>query len=408
MDRKFNGQYTLDRLSIISHDGAEADLLHIFTEFNVYEDVLMNNLSGNISLADGVDLISKLPIVGGETLKIKWSTEGKEDDPIDLTMVVHRVSEKARTSDTVTTYTLFFSSPEAFTDQVTQLVKYYEGTASTIVEKIYEESFPNSPKTIEVESTKNIHSVIPCHWKPFYTINYLAKYAVSKTNNKTGFLFFEGVRGFHFKSLELMFEQEPAITYQRLLNVEVGNFDSEEYQERLARVENYMIGETGQYLDALNMGAFGHQWLYLDVFNKKLVTHEYEYRKEFDKASHVDQHPLIPKNTKGLDNKSSARFMKYLHPHSDNGNRTESEWMFMNKRHAVMHQFGMTEITLTVPGDSDMTVGAVVKLDLPERFYTGRSLVSAIRHRLTRDKYEMIVTLAKDSLKDDPAVGVEE
>lgn len=418
MDRKFDGQYTLDKLSIISHDGTEADLLHVFSEVNLYEDVLSNSLSGSLNINDGLNLISNLPIVGGETLKMVWSTDGKEDFPIDLTMVVHRIGEKVMVSENLRNYTLFFTTPEAFTDQITQLVKYYDGSASSIVEQIYEEAFPGSDKTFEIEKTKNIHSVIPCHWTPFYTINYLSKYAISKTKNKTGFLFFEGVRGYYFKSIESMYEQEPAITYQKLLDVEVKNFSSQSYQERMTHVENHLIGETGQYLDALSMGAFGHQWLYVDIYNKKLVKHEYQYSEEFDKATHVEKYPLVPGDTTGFDNKTSARYMKYWHPYSDNGNRTESDLLLMNKRHAVMHQLGMTEVTLTVPGDSDMTVGTVVEYDMPsvekmhnefkrERFYSGRSLVTAIRHRLTRDKYEMILTIAKDSLSDDPSKGGE-
>jgi len=415
-DRKFLGQYTLHKLSVVSHYGSEADLLHIFSELNIFEDILVDSLSGNIHIHDSVNLISNLPIVGGETLLIKFSTAGKEDSPIDLKMVVHRISEKPLLSEKLRSYTLFFTTPENFINQQTQLVKYYEGPVSTIVGEIYAETFKGSKKKITIEKTKNIHSMIPCHWEPFFAFNYLSKYAVSKVGNKTGFLFYENLDGFHFRSLESLFEQPPFITYQKLLEVQNRNFKDDSYSQRLTHVQQHMVGETGQLLDAINMGAYGHQWMYVDIFNKKTVVNEYQYSNDFVKAKHVEKYPLIPKGVKGFDAKTSARFIKVIHPFSDKGNQTTANQLMLNKRHAILHQFGMTEETIVVYGDSEMRAGVVVEFDIPspekmdtnfkrERFYSGRSLVSAIRHTLTKEKYEMTLTLAKDSLSDDASKG---
>lgn len=82
-----------------------------------------------------------------------------------------------------------------------------------------------------------------------------------------------------------------------------------------------------------------------------------------------------------------------------------------------MVQLSSVEQTIEVTGDSDMRAGLVVEFDIPapesmdtkfkrERFFSGKSLVSAIRHRLTRDQYMMYMTLSKDSLSDDPSKGV--
>lgn len=416
-DYTHDGKYVLNEVSLITHQGIEADLLHVFSEFNMYEDILSDNLSGNIHIIDSNNLLSNLPIVGGETVSLKWATAGKEDTPIEKTFVVYRIGEKIFVNDRTRSYTLYLTTSEHIVNQQTQLIKYYDGTISEIIGKIYRESFPDSNKPFEVEPTKNIHSLIPCHWNPFYTINYFSKLAIGK-DNKTGFLFYESNQGFHFRSLESLFEQDPSIEYVKMPSVESKIFDDEAYEERTRHVLSYLVGDNAQILEALSSGSLGHQWLYVDVFNKRLVTNDYEYRNQFDKTQHVDEFPILPDNADDFDQKGGGRFMRTIHPGSTRGNRTDADRLLMNLRHALMMQFSMVETSLEVAGDSDLFVGMTVDFEMPspeemkekfkrDRFFSGKHLITALRHRLTKERYEMYMTIAKDSYSDDPTKGAE-
>jgi len=415
-DRKFRGQYTISKVSLITHQGVEADLLHVFTEINIYEDIFSTSLSGNISIYDSINLISNLPIVGGETLELEWSTSAKEDTPIKKTMVVHRIGDKIPQKERVRSYTLYFVTPEAFMNQQVQLIKSYTGTPSKIIEDIfYKDAFPDTTKPIVVEKTKNIHSLVSCHWNPFKAFTYLAKRAVS-IEGKTAYLFYESLYGFNFRSLETLFEQEPSVKYQRILAVNANNFSSDEFKERFSHVESFLIGESGQVLDMVNRGAFGHTWVYVDVFNKRIDKKPYVYDSDFNKTKHVEQYPFYPDNVQWLGDEKSNRYMSVIHPGSTIANNTMAGQLQYGKRLAILNQLSMVEETIEVAGDSEMFVGNVAEFDPPspesmdtqfkrERYYSGKSLVTAIRHQLTKTGYKMFLTLAKDSLSDDPAIG---
>jgi len=65
-----------------------------------------------------------------------------------------------------------------------------------------------------------------------------------------------------------------------------------------------------------------------------------------------------------------------------------------------------TRIKVSIPGDSNLTVGATVNFALtstnplshtPDAFYSGNYLVTAVRH-LINDRYITILELCKDSV----------
>jgi hypothetical protein len=408
-------EFVLFDLTLITNNGVSADLLHIYSEINIYEDITSNVLTGNIVIQDAINLIGVLPIVGGETLSISWSTAAKDDRSVKKTFLVYKISDKVSTNEKTRYYTIFFISPEIWTNQRSQLVKCYEGTINSIVENIYNETFSEYGKSIVVEETKNLHSIIPCHWEPFKTINYLAKLAISKKQNKTGFVFYEDLNGFHFKSIETIYSQEPSIEYVKNLRADMKIFDSEDYNKRFTNIIKMDIKEHGNLLVASDSGGLGHEWLYLDVFHKKAVLHDYMYLRDFNKQKHVDENPLFP-NIKNIDAKSNTRFIKTIYPHSNSGNRTEADWLLMNIRHSLNVHMGAVEMEIEVAGDSDMRVGTIAEINIPsmedthsrykkERFFSGKAMVSSICHNFNRTQYKSIITLNKDSYSDDPNTG---
>jgi hypothetical protein len=74
-----------------------------------------------------------------------------------------------------------------------------------------------------------------------------------------------------------------------------------------------------------------------------------------------------------------------------------------------LQQLQNIQVTVTIPGDSDRTVGQVVELRIPspeppinneqvnDKYYNGYFLVKALRHKIDTDKYVTIMDLIKDS-----------
>lgn len=73
-----------------------------------------------------------------------------------------------------------------------------------------------------------------------------------------------------------------------------------------------------------------------------------------------------------------------------------------------MQQINAFTIEITVPGNSDLTVGDIIDFDTviyrtsdKDKYLTGKYLITAVNHLFTLDEYKCIVTLSRDSLTSD-------
>lgn len=90
-----------------------------------------------------------------------------------------------------------------------------------------------------------------------------------------------------------------------------------------------------------------------------------------------------------------------------NPNLVES-WMM--QRISQINQLNYFKLKLVVPGDTYITVGDVIEFELPlssgddpgqnnsNPYYSGRYLITAIRHRFNYENYEMIIEATRDCL----------
>ena len=68
------GDVVIDEITLRSYTGFNLNLKGIFQNFMVYEDIFSNCMSGSITLIDSMNLIKHFPIIGAETLTIRYKT----------------------------------------------------------------------------------------------------------------------------------------------------------------------------------------------------------------------------------------------------------------------------------------------------------------------------------------------
>ena len=73
------GNIEIKEISITNNKGVNFNLQGIFTEVNIYADLFTSTLSGTIYIKDGIDLFQNLPIIGEETVHIRFATEKSFD-----------------------------------------------------------------------------------------------------------------------------------------------------------------------------------------------------------------------------------------------------------------------------------------------------------------------------------------
>ena len=79
-------------------------------------------------------------------------------------------------------------------------------------------------------------------------------------------------------------------------------------------------------------------------------------------------------------------------------------------RISQLQQLHNIKLTITLPGDSERTVGEIVEFMLPspeptvnneqidDKYYKGRYLVQSVRHIIDQDKYRTVLELVQDSV----------
>ena len=68
---QYAGEYLIETCEIYTTSGTVIDLKDQFASVNIYEDIFKNALTGDISLVDTNNLLTNLPIIGQEKLKLK-------------------------------------------------------------------------------------------------------------------------------------------------------------------------------------------------------------------------------------------------------------------------------------------------------------------------------------------------
>ena len=228
----YAGDYELQTLTLTSPNRkGYIDLKAAWSEFNIYEDIFADCLTANIRLVDGIGLMESVPIIGEETINIKFKTAGitkqreelgsspfagsQNEGIINLKFRVIKISDIAKLNDGMISYKLSLISEEYILNlkqkvKKTSLdpVSLEPRVVSDVVRSLYKQFFEKGriSKKIFIEPTKNPTNLIIPNYTPFKAFNFLASRAVSAGKHAVGssFVFYETVNGFFFVSLETL------------------------------------------------------------------------------------------------------------------------------------------------------------------------------------------------------------
>ena len=188
----------------------------IVAEFNLYQNLDSPHMSGSILLNDGDDVSSSLPLMGNERLMFSLRTPGR--DPIDYN-VYHAMiyNVKKRTNQTNSSHTVLcnFTTLDNFKNVHTKISKAYNGEISEIVKKLLrtDKDGIESPKLLNIETTKGITKFVFPNISPFAAINMLKEEAIAAEGNSAHYLFYENPEGYHFRSLNSLLGKSKELNF---------------------------------------------------------------------------------------------------------------------------------------------------------------------------------------------------
>ncbi len=443
----YAGDVNVEEVVIISRTGQEYDIKNLVAEINIFEDIFSNCMTGNILVADGMDLINNIPLVGEELIRLRISTPTfPEGEEFYKTFKLYGLGDKAPTfTDRTQVYTLHFISQEGYIDSLVQVNGSFSGNVGDVVSNLFDRFVKIPRNTIDgvesknetdltiLDSTKNTISFNSPSWSPFKCINYVTSRSLRTDNDGSNFVFYETNKGFVYGSIQELIDMQMKnkFLFEQYIyapnNVSIpDNANGFKYRkpslDRSYRlVEDFVTEEDFNLLHSNMVGHLANRVVTYDLLNKRMKVNDYDYISEWDKYKHVDKNSTISTgtpivSTTQLRSSNSSVMVYPQHQHTFNGGKDNTNAnidKILSSRMSMFADINMRKISIIVNGRTDIECGMLVEFLLPsfkskdtikdsndvlDKFYSGVYLISSIRHKITPSKHTMRLELIKDSI----------
>lgn len=452
------GDVRIETIELISLEGRAFDISNFMIEINLYEDIYSPVLFGDIVVADAVNLITRLPIIGTELITIKARSaiyDAAATTYIWKTFQIYAVENRFLNNDREQMYTLKFVSQEAFRDNASTISRPFTGLTSTLAADIFDEYisterwFEKSDKTeLLVADTPHQSNVkyTSNFWTPIQNMNFLAKRAVGKDLVGADYLFFESNKNFYFTSVENLCATQQTRVYDEFMYLPDGvsiprrqgsgiTYYSPELPDEYVRIEDMTLPKTIDALDSYQTGTYGASLRAYDFTTKKHSEYTYLATENFGEFFHTEPGNPMPPNI--YPNAYAQRIWKpfnsTLHGegkgygnHASGGDAFDIliDQSYDDKlvsrelsRMTYFNSMNQYKFTISLPGRTDIEVGNMIRVVYPapqvkdgkgqdyesliDRLLTGNFLVTAIHHKIDIGQHKMILEIVKNGLRED-------
>ena len=420
--------YYLKTLNFLTANGQRMELRKLMRELSYYEDIYTFAISGYIKIEDSQGFIESLQLTGNEYIEVNFGKVKNGPNTDDQLFRVYKVGDRVPSGNHNTEYyTLYFCSEELVLSEQRKISKSYKGMLiSDIVSDVLNNQLQvNSKKINVIEETTGMYDFVVPRMKPFETISWVSTYARPAATGTIGadMLFFETRDGFNFRSLQSLFQGDVYATYK----YQQQKLDSktQPMQEKAISVLKYEFNKSFDIVKDVASGSFANKLITLDPTTRTYKTTNFDYNSFKDQAKSL--------NPDGVINNLQNRFGETLNQASDavtkllTSNAGEANIPYMKQkeagfakdifaetyipqRTAQLNLANYNVVKLAIPGDPGLTAGKVVEFNLMtlkptttkkdlDRFYSGKYLVTAVRHVIqpNNGSYQTILEIAKDS-----------
>ena len=320
--------------------------------------------------------------------------------------------------------------------------------ASSIVQNLLTNTrYLNSKKKIFVEETINNQKFTAPNWRPLDTIYWLSQRSLRKSRKggilQNGFVFYENGLGYHFRSIDGLIDDINDQTFDKKTNKLTGKPRCYKYHYSPKKVDNTgadafaISGVTfpreKHLLELMRDGSYSGYSVGFDPvtlgsskmgMSTELTTDDPTYQLDsiWDKMSHLDGkktvNPLTQLDPMVHKMIGKPRRIRYsflpnqtFDPKFINNPQANYQELIDLQAYQFMRLESLKNIQLkiTIPGNLDLYVGGGIDVIIPANFksgrqtpldrkYSGRYLISSVKHNTTGTILYTELDLLKDSV----------
>ncbi len=390
MSSKIYSKYSSIKIILKGLKG-KVDLVDVYTELNIYEDIFLPFTTAKLSILDTFDIPYKLPIFGDETVDIIVHNEQGFRKWKFLVYKLEKDFSIKQNESNKNLITLYLITPQEKGNLTNRPCQQYKGSANSIVQKVVNQAMPG--KSISFHDNVTNLEFISNFWRPTEIINYVEEF--TKTSTFHDFLFYENKKGLNYKSLSKLM-QKP------------------KFQDLTWKASNYPLFKRNDIISyeiARNFDLKAMSDVVQGVGSTYYRWHNINYKWYKEKN---DFHSV---------SKFETNLGKKLHYpaswknfNSEIGNVFDDEKQ-LERRELILRLLGKYHLNLKIGGDINRTIDQIYKIDYlirekenPEVYNSllkGLWFLSGIRHQFTADsRYVQNMRLMKKAFTKWPTPGM--
>ena len=369
-----------------------------------FESIKSPAISLSLNIIDVDQLISRQGITGGEYLSLRIKVQGYDKEfeikPKKHLMMLNSVKD-VTTSSSKQVATLEFLSVEAIINETSRVNQRFTGNVTDTVKKLLkDEKGIQTKKNLDSDQATNSYSFVGNLKRPFDTIQWLCSKSQS-SNDDSGFLFFETLDGYVFKSIKSLLEGK-AVEYKKS--------ETPDELSGLTILENN-LNQTSDIGMSCRMGMYANKTIYINVDNATLKT--VDFRIESLK---LKKPPKLPN---GLETSPTRLILRVLDKCAlQKGSKKkeiqkENELaIYQSKSYARNNLIFSQSMSISIPFNPELRAGQMLDLKFPLRKgddqgtttygsesdddVSGKYLISELKHIIGGNRANTELTLIRD------------
>jgi len=410
-------QYRIVEIVLVTKEG-RYDISSIFSELNIFDSLLMPVMSGNIMIADAINLSGIFLFDGSEVLLINIKKDEKSDmHSFKKAFRVYKQTDRTNITPGAVKYLLHFVSDELFYSDQHRINQFYEATYSDVTKKIFLDYLKISDNNLKgiYEDSFGIRKIIIPNLRPLEAIQWCAKRAVD-SRGSPDFIFFQNIAGYNFVTLSTLLTQ-PAIhdVYFQIKNIEGIDAINEMFGARHLEVLT-----LNDIIDKTRSGVNAGKFIGFDPITRTIAEKHFSYGDHFLNMKHGNKtgNFTLIQNRDGTENsktynsrkvvsifgyaKQFSEYIKKNDPTSFSKEENIEQWFFQRK--AIIKNLMAKRLKIVMPGNFNLSSGFNVNVMPSPNFnnstdssINGKYIIIASRQIIGFDKHETVIEVASSS-----------
>lgn len=423
MNQQFAGDFSLKevRLYPIKDEANLAgskdyiDIKQLVQEVTLYESVISTSLYCRFVIQDiGNNIIGELPLIGQEKIEVIISTLYAN---YNLNFYIHKIDGRVM-DEKNQAYVIHSVSKEALMNEYTRIRERLGGKKA---EDFIEDKLKTiSDKKLIKDATLYPFDMYIPNWRLFDTAIWMSRRSVaSNYKDSVGYLFYETLDGYNFKSLDILFNAPQYPNKSTRYAFAQGNTDVSKTEVNNYRIIKYSSTKAFDIFEDLRNGAFCHNALYVDINNRNYQNWVTNASSYWDKMTHLGNMTPFPNedllkkpsrlvyrpttiSTFGWKPMDASKIESLNHIDEVNKNFEKSIYRY--------YFLEYNKLEISIPGDLKLRAGSVINVSIPspkrtstkkvieDKRLSGKYLVHSVKHTiLNRTELRTIATLTRDS-----------